>query len=128
MPRARGWLWLGLAGALLAGPASACMSDQSDKEVAEGKLAIVKARDAAGRIEKPYILTLAKAACLDAGDPAEKVKSTRKIHIFSSEEKVHAQIAAFVGKSVRVRGRPFAAHTAHHHAPIVMDIAEIAGR
>jgi len=29
------------------------------------------------------------------------------------------------GKSVLVRGKPFPAHTAHHHAPIVMDVAEI---
>lgn len=106
-------------------PALACMSDQSGEEIAEGKLSIASRRDAAGRPEKPYILTLAKPACLTAKDPEESVKSTRTIHIFSSEDKVHAKIARFVGKTVLVRGRPFAALTAHHHAPIVMDISEI---
>jgi hypothetical protein len=101
------------------------MSDQSKQEIAEGKLAIASKRDAAGRPEKPYILTLASPACLKATDPADSVKSTRTIHIFSSQDKVQAQIARFVGKTVLVRGQPFAAHTAHHHAPIVMDISEI---
>jgi hypothetical protein len=118
-------LCAGFVSVLMAGPASACMSDQSDKEIAEGKLSIGAARDAAGRREKPYILTLPTPACLTASDPADSVKSTRKIHIFSSQGKVHSQIARLVGKSVLVRGRPFAAHTAHHHAPIVMDITEI---
>src|SRR3990170_4007000 len=89
------------------------------------KLAIGTARDAAGRLERPYILTLVSPACLTANDPDDSVKSTPTIHIFSSKQKVHAQIARLVGKTVLVRGRPFAAHTAHHHAPIVMDIIEI---
>jgi hypothetical protein len=101
------------------------MSDLSKQEIAEGKLAVASKRDAAGRPEKPYILTLASPACLTAKDPADSVRSARTIHIFSSQDKVHAQIARFVGKTVLVRGQPFAAHTAHHHAPIVMDISEI---
>ena len=121
----KGLVWAGVALALTAPPALACMSDQSNHEIAEGKLAIATARDAAGRPEKPYILTLASPACLTAKDPADSVKSTRTIHIFSSQDKVHAQIARFVGKTVLVRGQPFAAHTAHHHAPIVMDISDI---
>jgi hypothetical protein len=127
----RRWTWLAWTGAVLvlaAAPALACMSDQSQQESAEGKLAIASKRDAAGRPERPYILTLAKPACLTAQDPADSVKSTRTIHIFSSNEKVHALIAKLVGKTVRVRGQPFAAHTAHHHAPIVMDITEIGAR
>ena len=121
----RGLIWAGVTLALTATPGLACMSDQSKQEIAEGKLAISSKRDAAGRPEKPYILTLSSPACLTATDPADSVKSTRTIHIFSSQDKVHAQIAKFVGKTVLVRGQPFAAHTAHHHAPIVMDISEI---
>jgi hypothetical protein len=30
-----------------------------------------------------------------------------------------------VGQDVHVRGTPFSAHTAHHHAPIVMEISQI---
>jgi hypothetical protein len=116
---------LALTLALMAMPAIACMSDQSGEEIAEGKLSIASKRDAAGRPEKPYILTLPAPACLSAKDPEDSVKSTRTIHIFSSHANVHAKIGRLVGKTVLVRGKPFAAHTAHHHAPIVMDISEI---
>ena len=129
MLHARGLALVGATLALTAVPtlacAQACMSDRSDREIAEGKLAIASRQDAAGRPERPYILTLAAPACLTATDPQDSVESTRTIHIFSSRDDVHAQIAQFVGKTVLVRGQPFAAHTSHHHAPIVMDIAEI---
>jgi hypothetical protein len=105
--------------------AAACMSDKSKTEIAEGRLSIASRRDAAGRPEKPYILTLVKPVCLTTYDPEHNVKSTRTIHIFSTDAKVHARIGKLVGKTVLVRGAPFAAHTAHHHAPIVMDISEI---
>lgn len=114
--------------ALSAMPSLACMSDQADMETAEGKLAIASEQDAAGRPERPYILVLAAPACLTAKDPEESVKSTLSIHIFSSVDKVRARIGKLVGKRVLVRGKPFAAHTAHHHAPIVMDISEINSR
>jgi hypothetical protein len=61
----------------------------------------------------------------DASDPEFRVKSTRTIHVYSTDERISAEIKRFVGKTVLVRGRPFGAHTAHHHAPIVMDITEI---
>jgi hypothetical protein len=107
-----------------ASAAEPCMSDTSDKETAVGKLSIGRARDAAGRAEL-YILTLQTPACLTADDPDDNVKKTSTIHIFSTQDTVANQIARFVGKSISVRGRPFAAHTSHHHAPIVMDISAI---
>jgi hypothetical protein len=129
MLRLNGLLWAGVVLALgIAPAAAACMSDQSKTQVAEGKLVVASKRDAAGRQEKPYIITLTTPACLTAQDPEDNVKSTRTIHIYSTQEKVHSQIGKLVGKTVQVRGVPFAAHTAHHHAPIVMDISEIGPR
>jgi hypothetical protein len=120
------WLWAGLTLSLGALPAAAaCMNDQAKNEIAEGRLSIAAKRDAAGRPEKVYILTLPKPGCLTAYEADLNVKSARTIHIYSTNEQVHASIAKFVGKTVLVRGAPFAAHTAHHHAPIVMDISEI---
>jgi hypothetical protein len=116
---------------LIAASASAavsCMSDKSEAETAVGRLSIGKAKDAAGRRERPYILTLQKPVCLTTDDPDDNVGNTHTIHIFSTEDKVATQIARFVGKSISVRGRPFPAHTAHHHAPIVMDISAIEQR
>ena len=110
--------------AMLPATGHACMKDGENAE-ATGRLAIGSARDAAGRPQRPYIVTLSSPACLTATDPEDSVKNTRTVHIFSTDEKVHATIAGLVGKAVRVRGTPFPAHTGHHHAPIVMDITEI---
>jgi uncharacterized protein YceK len=108
------------AGALLA-----CMNDQSDAEPAQGTLRIVSAEDAAGRAETAYILQLPASVCLDTIDPADNVSESDRIHVFSSNPSVHSSIERYVGTNIKVRGRPFPAHTAHHHALIVMDITEI---
>lgn len=119
------------ASVFVAGAASAavpCLSDKSDNETAVGRLAVGRAKDGAGRPERPYILTLSSPVCLTADDPDDNVANSNTIHIFSTEDAVAGKIVRFVGKSVRVRGRPFPALTAHHHAPIVMDINAIEAR
>ena len=105
--------------------ASACMNEAADSEMATGRLSIGTAQDAAGRPERPYILTLPTSACLTAADPESSVTSTRRIHVFPSTPKVHAAMNGLVGRDVRVRGPAFSAHTAHHHAPIVMEVTAI---
>ena len=122
-----GWIIAAAAIALASTAANACMKDGENADAA-GRLSIGSARDAAGRPQRPYIVTLSAPACLTATDLGDSVKSTRTVHIFSTDEKVHAAIAGLVGKTVRVRGTPFPAHTGHHHAPIVMDIAEISAQ
>ena len=118
-----------LAIALLATPAAAeCLKANVDGQGAQGRLTVNSAKDAAGRAERPYILQLRAAECLDAEDPDEAVKSTRTIHVFPADEKLMPAFKRLVGKSVSVRGNPFNAHTAHHHAPIVMGVTEISTR
>ncbi len=117
-----------LALVMLAAPIAAadrCMQFDVARQIAEGRLVIGHFKDAADRPETAYILRLPVATCLGAKDPEFRVSHARTIHVYSSDEKVHAQIGRFVGKDVMVRGRPFGAHTAHHHAPIVMEISEI---
>jgi hypothetical protein len=80
---------------------------------------------AAGRSERPYILRLASNSCLDADDSDEAVKKTRTIHVFPDDEKLEPVFRKLVGKTVIVRGKPMAAHTAHHHAPIILQVTEI---
>jgi hypothetical protein len=53
------------------------------------------------------------------------VDDARTIQVYSSNDNVARRMHSYVGKRVQVRGKPFAAQTAHHHAPVVMDIAEI---
>jgi uncharacterized protein DUF4431 len=104
---------------------AACLRANSEAQVVEGRLTVGHARDAIGRPEKPYILRLVANACLDGEDPDEAVASTRFIHIFPGEQKLEPVFRRLIGKTVVVRGKPFAAHTAHHHAPIVMEVDEI---
>ncbi len=117
-----------LTSLLAAGPAAAagrCMQFEAPKQIQQGRLVIGHFKDAADRPETAYVLRLPVATCLSAKDPEFRVKRARTIHIYSSDDKVQASIRRFVGKDVEVRGKPFGAHTAHHHAPIVMDISAI---
>jgi Domain of unknown function (DUF4431) len=108
--------------------AAACLKANAEGQTAQGELTIGRARDAAGRPERPYILRLTSNACLDADDPDDVVKSTRTIHVFPAQEKLQLTFRRLVGKPVAVRGSPFIAHTSHHHAPIVMQVSEISPR
>jgi uncharacterized protein DUF4431 len=114
--------------AALSIPASAtaeCLKSNVAGQVAQGRLTVERAHDAAGRPERPFILMLAASACLDADDPEDAVKSTRTIHVFPADEKMQPVFRRMVGKAVIVHGSPFAAMTAHHHAPIVMEVTAI---
>lgn len=120
---------LGLMAALLAAtPAwSACMQAEHEESV-QGRLISGRFKDAAGRPETAFILRLRATVCLQGSDEFDKVGNAKTIHIFSTKDEVAKRFKDFVGKAVRVRGKPFGAHTAHHHAPIVMDIVDIGPR
>jgi hypothetical protein len=105
--------------------AAACLKANTDNQTAQGQLTIGRAQDAAGRPERPYILQLQGSACLDADDPDDAVKSTRTIHVFPANEALQPTFRRLVGKTVVVYGNPFPAMTAHHHAPIVMQVTHI---
>lgn len=108
-----------------AAAADACMHSNADGEIAEGRLSIGQFEDAAGRPEQAFILSLPAPACLSGSDEMDNVKDAETIHIYAFDDDVGRALRKFVGKDVQVRGRPFPAHTAHHHAPIVMEVTEI---
>jgi hypothetical protein len=111
------------------GPAEAgCLRANADWQSARGRLTTARAHDAAGRPETPYILELDVAICLQAEDPDEAVGSARTMQVFPDDEKLAPAFRRLIGKMVTVRGNPFAAMTAHHHAPIVMGVTEIEPR
>jgi hypothetical protein len=119
---------LGVAMALAAAPAwSACLQAEHEETV-EGWLKSERFKDAADRPESAYILELNPAVCLEGSDEFDKVEHARKIHVYAGKDDVSKRIRRFIDKRVRVRGKPFGAHTAHHHAPIVMEITQIAPR
>jgi Domain of unknown function (DUF4431) len=122
-----------LAGSVLGclatvGAQAACLKANADGQVAEGRLVTGRFKDAAGRREDAYILELSAPACLDGADEDDKVNATKRIHVYPHDARLGATMRRLVGKAVRVKGSPFGQHTAHHHAPIVMEIAEIAPR
>ena len=105
--------------------AAQCMQANVAGEIAEGSLAMGEFEDAAGRPEQAFVLALPVPTCLSGSEETDNIQEVETIHIYSSDDAVTSSIARFVGKDVQVRGTPFGAHTAHHHAPIVMDISEI---
>jgi hypothetical protein len=64
----------------------------SPGQIAEGRQVVGHFKDAADRPETAYILRLPVATCLDTKDPAFRVKRARTIHIYSSDDKLHARI------------------------------------
>ena len=115
-------------GPLASSAVAECLKSNVEGQSTEGRLAIGRARDAAGRPETPYILRLASNACLDAGNRDEAVRRARTIHMFPADENMRRMFRFLVGKRVVVRGRPSIASTAHHHARIVMHVTQINAR
>lgn len=105
--------------------AATCMQANGDGEIAEGRLSLGQFEDAAGRPEEAYILNLPLPTCLSGGDEMDNVGNVETIHVYAFDEAISRSLKTLVGKDVHVRGTPFGAHTAHHHAPIVMSISEI---
>jgi hypothetical protein len=104
-----------------------CMKETGEAR-AEGHLTVGRFHDAAGRPETAYILQLTRPVCLDGAEDDDARKGTRRIHIFSPDERTARKIQRLVGRNVVVFGEPFGQHTAHHHAPIVMSVTEIGPR
>ena len=102
-----------------------CMWYDSGPQSVEGKISILNAHDAADRPETALILTPFSPTCLDAKNPDDKVLEVETVHVFSNDPKIHERLQNYVGETILVWGLPFPAHTAHHHAPIVMDVSKI---
>jgi hypothetical protein len=71
--------------------------------------------------EDTFILELPDSICLNDGgefaDPAERVVT---VHVGIGSQDVAPILAAAVGQVIEVSGEAFAAHTGHHHAPLVL--------
>lgn len=112
----------------LAGSAASaeCLKANTPGQRAEGKLASVRITIPAYALkEQAYILQLRSPACLEGADAYDKVEKTQRIHVFSMDEAMRKRMRGLVGKNVRVTGDAFGEHTAHHHAPIVLNVSKI---
>lgn len=71
--------------------------------------------------EKVYILTLDSPFCVTGDGFAEDNSVIDRIQLI--DEKF--MLSRLVGKSIEVKGvEPFGSHTGHHHAPLLMTMAE----
>ena len=114
--------------------ASGCLSVQGVSDdpaivTAEGRLSLrtfagppsyesVAAGDAE---ERTFILELPHDVCIEDGgsfaDPAERFAT---VQVSTDDEELLAFLNESVGLQVEVIGEGFAAHTGHHHAPLVI--------
>ena len=107
--------------------AAECLQAQANDQAAEGRLDRVRFTDIdyGNRVENAFILNLAKPACLEGADEYDRVPSTLKIHVFSTDKPLLERLQANIGRRIRVLGSPFGEHTAHHRAPIVMRVTAV---
>ena len=104
-------------------PAAPLCMNSGGKEVgAEGEISERTFTDKSGQSETVYMLQVPIPVCLAGPDKKDNVGQTKTIQIDSTDAGVRKTIADHVGKQILVIGRPFGARTAHHHAPIVMDV------
>jgi hypothetical protein len=81
--------------------------------------------------EPAYILRLRKPICVMGGAFVDSSKPIDRIQVFPADADTDGQsrskdLRRLVGRSVTVEGRePFGAHTGHHHAPLLLPIANI---
>ena len=102
-----------------------CLKAEDSKALIEGVLSEGTFKDASDSPEQAFILTPLVPTCLSGDPQLNESEQVSTIHVYSSDEKVTQTIKSFLGKDVFVQGTPFGAHTAHHHAPIVMDVTGI---
>lgn len=76
-----------------------------------------------GRPERAYILVLDRPICIDdGGEFADPRTRFSQVHVYAGREAMQPRLRAAVGHRVRLSGSGFAAHTAHHHQPLVVDV------
>ena len=114
-----------------AAPAPGCLDVRSgDAPVAlEGRLqrATFSMRDiTGGQPEREYVLILARPICIDdGGEFADPHTRFNQVQLFTSHDRLWPSIRAGLGHRIRIRGSGFAAQTAHHHTPLVVDVTAV---
>ncbi len=76
-----------------------------------------------GRSERAYILLLDRPICIDdRGEFANPRTRFRQVHVYAGNDALQPRLRAAVGHRVQLSGTGFAAHNAHHHQPLVVDV------
>jgi Domain of unknown function (DUF4431) len=102
-----------------------CLQANEKTTIIEGVLSEKTFPDANDQPEQAFILTPLMPTCLAGDENVDPNEKIGEIQIMSSNDQVAQKIKNYLGKDVFVQGTPFGANTAHHHAPIVMDITGV---
>lgn len=78
--------------------------------------------------EKVLILELPDRMCANDGEFIDDNTKFDRVHVSSNTPALLDVLNAAVGRRVTVRGEAFGAHTAHHHAPLVLFAKEVTVR
>lgn len=95
-------------------------TDNVGEATYRGQLSQMEAELPNGEKEKSLILTLDRPVCSSEAPITE-------VQVYGSEDAQRAQLDEHIGKAIAVTGPGFAAHTAHHHRPIVVEVKQVAG-
>jgi hypothetical protein len=71
------------------------------------------------------ILSLPKPACINDREFDSEHRPFRTIHVWTTDERLRARLHRLVGRTVSITGDGYAAHTAHHRAPLVLDAKSV---
>jgi len=82
--------------------------------------------EAGDRSEPTFLLKLAKPICVtDGGEFADPAAFFDTIHVFTDKDALRRRLNSAIGKSLTIKGSGFAAHTGHHHAPLVLEADKV---
>jgi hypothetical protein len=96
------------------------VADMDARVTVTGRLTVVTVTDEFGT-ERPFILELPSPVCVDdGGDFADPAKKFAQVHVSGTNDKMLRALRKAVGRRVTVSGEGFAAHTRHHHRPLVV--------
>jgi hypothetical protein len=77
------------------------------------------------RAEPAYILVLDRPICLNEETVIPARAPILRVHLYASRDAMWPRLRGAVGHTISVSGRGFGAITAHHHAPLVVDVANL---
>ncbi|MCR5877824.1 DUF4431 domain-containing protein [Phenylobacterium sp. J367] len=70
--------------------------------------------------ERVFILALPKAMCADDGLFIDATTGFDRVQVSAADDEVAGALVSAVGRRVALEGTAFGAHTAHHHAPLLL--------
>jgi hypothetical protein len=77
------------------------------------------------RAEPAYILVLHRPVCLREETVIPAQAPILRVHLYTGRDAMWPRLRTAVGHRIRVSGRGFGAITAHHRAPLVVDVANL---